>query len=81
MKKRITKKYFHQLEKERRNPRLKRKIGIKEEIYFANLLLDADKTNPFNSLFKMLLEAGGFLGRMVNELKKHKVEDGTKETI
>lgn len=75
MKKRIVKKYFHQLGKERRNPRLKRKIGIKENLYFVNLLLDADKTNPSNSLFKMLLEIGGFFGSMANNLKKHKAED------
>lgn len=81
MKKRTVKKYFHQLEKERRNPRLKRKIGLKEKMYFANLLLDADKTNPFNSLSKMLLEGGGFLGRMANSLKENKVEDGKKEII
>ena len=72
MKKRILKKYFRQLEKEKLNARLKRKIGIKEKMYFANLLLDADKTNPFNSLLKLLLEANGFLGRMANDLKRHR---------
>ena len=70
MKKRIVKKYFHQLKKERKNARLKRRIGTKEKMYFANILLDADKTNPFNSLFKMLMEGGGFLGIMAKSLKK-----------
>lgn len=70
MKKRIVKKYFHQLKKERQNARLIRRIGTKEKMYFANLLLDADKTNPFNSLFKMLMEDGGFLGIMTKSIIK-----------
>lgn len=70
MKKRIIKKFFNQLKKNRKNARLKRKVGHKEALYFWNQHLKANRHNPFYMLFSLIMEYGGFLGRMAKALKR-----------
>ena len=71
MKKRIIKKFFNQLKKnKRKNVRLKGKVGHKEALYFWNQHLKANRHNPFYLLFSLIMEYGGFLGRMSKALKK-----------
>ena len=74
MKKRILNKYFNQLKKKRDNVRLKRKVGHKEALYFLKQRRKANRHNPFYMLFSLIMEDGGFLGRMANSLKKMQEE-------